>query len=81
MGNVVSSGQERLFQDFLKNKRTGLSYSPREYWFSSFHPVGSLIRDPLHEVLSMRVRAIFRQHSLPQFSKSVFVLMLPRINL
>ncbi|KAL4248144.1 Anaphase-promoting complex subunit 5 [Abortiporus biennis] len=48
-------GQTRLFHDFLKSRRPHAPFRPRDYWFSyPDHPIGSIIRDPLYEVLSMR---------------------------
>lgn len=48
-------GQERMFHDFLKPKQPGNVFSPKEYWFDAQGSIGSTIRDPLYEVLSMRV--------------------------
>lgn len=50
-----SSGQERQFADFLRQKRPHGQYMDREYWFRPGDPLGSMIRDPLYEVMQMRV--------------------------
>ncbi|CAL1704828.1 unnamed protein product [Somion occarium] len=47
-------GQERMFRDFLKPRQPGKPFAPKEYWFDSQGSIGSAIRDPLYEVLSMR---------------------------
>ncbi|KAK7693589.1 hypothetical protein QCA50_003158 [Cerrena zonata] len=47
-------GQERMFHDFLKPKQPGNVFSQKEYWFDAQGSIGSTIRDPLYEVLSMR---------------------------
>ena len=44
-----------MFHDFLKPKQPGNVFSPKEYWFDAQGSIGSTIRDPLYEVLSMRV--------------------------
>ncbi|CCL99134.1 uncharacterized protein FIBRA_01149 [Fibroporia radiculosa] len=46
--------QERQFAEFLKQRRPHGSYKPREYWFWSQMSLGSMIRDPLYEVMQMR---------------------------
>ncbi|GBE82222.1 predicted protein [Sparassis crispa] len=47
-------GQLRQFSDFLKQKRPDGTYKAREYWFWSASSLGSMIRDPLYEVMQMR---------------------------
>ncbi|KAI0928780.1 hypothetical protein AcV7_008835 [Taiwanofungus camphoratus] len=47
-------GQERQFADFLRQKRPHGQYMDREYWFRPGDPLGSMIRDPLYEVMQMR---------------------------
>lgn len=44
-----------MFHDFLKPKQPGNVFSQKEYWFDAQGSIGSTIRDPLYEVLSMRV--------------------------
>ncbi|KZT11383.1 uncharacterized protein LAESUDRAFT_755040 [Laetiporus sulphureus 93-53] len=46
--------QERQFADFLKHRRPHGFYRNREYWFWSTPTLGSIIRDPLYEVMQMR---------------------------
>lgn len=47
-----------MYHDFLLPKRPPGTYHPREYWFGSGpQAMGSLIRDPLFEVIAAKVRA------------------------
>ncbi|EKM55387.1 uncharacterized protein PHACADRAFT_208907 [Phanerochaete carnosa HHB-10118-sp] len=48
-------GQEHMYHEFLLPKRPPGTYHPREYWFGSGSQVlGSLIRDPLFEVIAAK---------------------------
>ncbi|KAI0046097.1 hypothetical protein FA95DRAFT_1560450 [Auriscalpium vulgare] len=47
-------GQERQYNDFLKPRFPGSTFSPREYFYNVSTPMSSIIRDPLYEVLQMR---------------------------
>ncbi|EMD38521.1 hypothetical protein CERSUDRAFT_82798 [Gelatoporia subvermispora B] len=47
-------GQKRQFSEFLKQKRPNGPYAPREYWSGTSTPLGSIIRDPLYEIIQMR---------------------------
>ncbi|KAI0831217.1 hypothetical protein BC628DRAFT_1407751 [Trametes gibbosa] len=47
-------GQLRQLRDYLIPRRPDIGYSAREYQWSKDHPIGSFLRDPLHEVLMIR---------------------------
>ncbi|KAI0646968.1 hypothetical protein C8Q79DRAFT_957197 [Trametes meyenii] len=47
-------GQQRQLQEYLIPRRPDVEYSARDYQWSKDSPSGSLIRDPLHDVLMMR---------------------------
>ncbi|OCH95526.1 hypothetical protein OBBRIDRAFT_816439 [Obba rivulosa] len=47
-------GHKRQFTEFLKPKRPNGPYMPREYWTGTSTPLGSIIRDPLYEIIQMR---------------------------
>jgi len=47
-------GQKRQFSEFLKQKRPNGPYMQREYWAGASVPLGSIIRDPLYEIIQMR---------------------------
>ncbi|KAH9854144.1 hypothetical protein C2E23DRAFT_914573 [Lenzites betulinus] len=47
-------GQLRQLREYLTPRRPDVDYSVREYQWSKEQPIGSLIRDPLHDVLMMR---------------------------
>ena len=49
------SGQDRQYNDFLKPRKPVGSFNPREYFFDTSAPAASIIRDPLYEVIQMRV--------------------------
>lgn len=44
-----------MYRDYLAPKRPSGVFGPREYWFGAATPLGSRMRDPLYEVLSLRV--------------------------
>jgi anaphase-promoting complex subunit 5 len=52
---MISSGQSRLFREFLKPRRPIGSFSPKEYFFDANAAQLSIIRDPMYEVIQMRV--------------------------
>ncbi|KAI0637056.1 hypothetical protein C8Q77DRAFT_1095769 [Trametes polyzona] len=47
-------GQSRQLREYLIPRRPNIDFCPRDYQWSKENPFGSLIRDPLHEVLMMR---------------------------
>ncbi|KAH9951375.1 hypothetical protein B0H21DRAFT_849637 [Amylocystis lapponica] len=47
-------GQTRQFAEFLRQKKPGGEYMPREYWLGARETMASLVRDPLYEVMQMR---------------------------
>ncbi|KAI0374802.1 hypothetical protein BV20DRAFT_986672 [Pilatotrama ljubarskyi] len=47
-------GQTRQLREYLIPRRPDTEYAPRDYQWAKEHPIGSLIRDPLHDVLIMR---------------------------
>ncbi|GJE95105.1 hypothetical protein PsYK624_112850 [Phanerochaete sordida] len=50
-------GQERMYHELLLPKRPPGAYHPREYWLgggAAAQPLGSLIRDPLFDVLAAK---------------------------
>ncbi|KAL1947766.1 hypothetical protein VTO73DRAFT_13490 [Trametes versicolor] len=47
-------GQLRQLREYLVPRRPDIEYAARDYQWSKDHPIGSLIRDPLHDVLMMR---------------------------
>ena len=54
-----------MFQDYLIPKRPPGMYNPLEYWIALGCPqLGSLVRDPLIEVLAARVRLL---STFPQY--------------
>lgn len=58
-----------MFHDFLLPKRPPGMYHPGEYWYGTTSPpLGSLIRDPLIEVLAARVRLLPSPSHCPPFS-------------
>ena len=54
-----SSRQQRQLKEYLGPRRPQMpDHYPREYQWAT-EPIGSIIRDPLHEVMVMRVRIKF----------------------
>ncbi|KAI0362002.1 hypothetical protein OH77DRAFT_1416202 [Trametes cingulata] len=47
-------GQTRQLKEYLIPRRPEVEYAVRDYQWSKDRPMGSLIRDPLHDVLMMR---------------------------
>ena len=54
---ALRSGQTRMISDYLWPKRFIHGASLKEYTFGPGTSLNSMIRDPLHEVLTMRVSA------------------------
>ena len=48
------SRKQRQLKEYLMPRRPNTPHSPREYQWAK-EPVGSIIRDPLHEAMLMRV--------------------------
>lgn len=53
--SFYGSGQDRQYTDFLKTRMPSGPFNPRSYFFNVPAPPESIIRDPLHEVMRMRV--------------------------
>jgi hypothetical protein len=49
-------GQDRLYREYLKWRRPGGPFNPKEYFFDTSPAHLSVIRDPIYEVIQMRVR-------------------------
>lgn len=61
-----------MYTEFLKKRRPNVKYNSREYWFENDESpsMDSIIRDPLHEYLAMRV-------SIRESFTPVFLLTIP----
>jgi hypothetical protein len=57
-GLIIFRGQSRLFREFLQSRRPSGYYSPKEYFFDATTSHLSIIRDPIYQVIQMRVREI-----------------------
>lgn len=62
------SGQFRLYNEFLRQRKPDVTHYPREFWFGSDASMGSIIRDPLYDFLYMRVSKLgFSRCALSDF--------------
>ena len=57
---VKTSGQKAMYDRYLLPKKPDGASGPRSYWFGSPVPFGSHIRDPLYDVMALRVSPSMR---------------------